>query len=275
MMLQILSARYRPSVNIVVVGLILLCLILGCSGKTDDTEVVSNGVITFMKRLKYGSVGTHGSQGFYVASRHIMYKNDEWTPPEGKKYVDDISSCETSPNSSVKVLKCVVIKTDGGGTILIREKNDQPETQQISEGYDNKNEGEWVNFEGRWLLFRNYLFNVETGERKDIKQLPEDPGGSYRSLIGMSPDMKTAVFQGKVVSKDDAKERLVTLRLIDIDTGKIDERPVNATRNPWIYDSETRYLKGGLWIGSKFIWEKDALGRDKLVFPELLAQVGQ
>ena len=91
----------------------------------------------------------------------------------------------------------------------------------------------------------------------------------------MSPDMKTAVFQGKVVSKDDAKERLVTLRLIDIETGKIDERPVNATRNPWIYDSETRYLKGGLWIGSKFIWEKDALGRDKLVFPELLAQVGQ
>ena len=59
------------------------------------------------------------------------------------------------------------------------------------------------------------------------------------------------------------------------DTGKIDERPVNATRNPWIYDSETRYLKGGLWIGSKFIWEKDALGRDKLVFPEMLAPVGK
>ncbi len=275
-MLQTLSARYRHSVNIVIVGLILLCLILGCSGgKSEDTSIVSNGVFTFRKDLKYGSVGTHGSQGFYVASRHIIFRNEEWLPPGGQKYVDDISTCEESPNSEVKVLKCVVIQTDGGGTILIREKNNQPEIQQISQGYDNKNEGEWINFEGKWLIFRDYLINVETGARTDIKPLPEDPGGSYRSLIGMSPDMKTAVFQGKVVSKDDAKERLVTLRLIDIATGTIDERPVNATRNPWIYDSETRYLKGGLWIGSKFIWEKDGKGKDKLVFPELLAPISQ
>ena len=65
----------------------------------------------------------------------------------------------------------------------------------------------------------------------------------------------------------------MTLRLIDIETGKIDERPVNATRNPWIYDSETRHLKGGLWIGSKFIWERDKQGNDRLVFPELLAPI--
>lgn len=257
-----------------IAAIMLLLIVLGCiGGKTDDHEIVSNGVITFRKDLKYGAVGTHGSQGFYVASRHIIYKNDEWTPPQGAKYVDDIASCEASPNSEVKVLKCVVIMVDGGGTILIREKNNQPEIQQISEGYDDKNEGEWVNLDGKWLLFRDYLINVETGERRDIKPLPEDPGGSYSSFVGMSPDLKTAVFGGSVVSKPEAKERLIAVRLIDIDTGKIEERSVNATRNPWIFDSETRYLKNGLWVSSKFIWEKDKQGRDQLVFPELLAPV--
>ena len=56
---------------------------VGCSGKTDDHEIVSNGVLSFRKDLKYGSVGTHGSQGFYVASRHIIFRNEEWTPPGG------------------------------------------------------------------------------------------------------------------------------------------------------------------------------------------------
>ena len=264
---------HQRLVTIGMIGSIMLFLILGCSGKTDDTSIVSNGIFTFRKDLKYGSVGTHGGQGFYVASRHIIFHNDEWTPPGGQKYVDDISSCETSPNTEVKVLKCVVIQAGGGGTFLIRVKNDQPEIQQISEGYDNKNEGQWVNLDGKWVLFRDYLINVETGERRDIKRLPDDPGGSYPEFIGMSPDMKTVVFQGKVVSKDDAKERLVTVRLIDVETGSVDERPVNATRNPWIYDSETRYLKGGLWIGSKFIWEKDKQGFDRLVFPELLPPI--
>lgn len=270
-----LSSRINFN-NLLIVALLGLFFGWGCSGgKTDDTEVVSNGVISFQKRLKYGSVGTHGSKGFYVASRHILFRNDEWTPPRGQKYVDDIASCETSPNSDVKVLKCVIIKYDGGGTILIREKNGQPEIQQISEVYDDKNEGEWVNLDGKWLIFRDYLINVETGERKDIKPLPENPGGSYRKFIGISPDLKTVVFEGKVVSEDNARDRLVTFRLINIDTGKIDEQPVDATRNPWIFDPETRYLKNGLWISSKFIWEKDSSGKDRLVFPELLPLIAK
>ncbi|MEP6901952.1 MAG: hypothetical protein ABJA66_09390 [Actinomycetota bacterium] len=89
--------------------------------------------------------------------------------------VKDIVSCEPSPNEAIEAIKCVVVRPDTDGTFVFRMKNDKPEFQPVSVGYSNNNEGDLADLDGRWLLIRDYFVNVETGEKKDIKGLPDDP----------------------------------------------------------------------------------------------------
>src|SRR5687767_14565422 len=146
--------------------LLIVLAALGCaSGKTEDTDIVSRGPIRFVKKLKYGPTGTHGGKGFYVESRHIFINDKEWLPPEGAELVKDIAGCEPSPNTQLEVMKCVVISYDHGGTFLLALANGEPVFKRVSDRYEDKDEGEWVNMDGRWLLFRNYYVNAETGER--------------------------------------------------------------------------------------------------------------
>jgi hypothetical protein len=261
-----------------ILSLLIILAVLGCgSGKTEDSDIVSRGPIRFVKKLKYGSVGTHGGKGFYVESRHIFINDKEWFPPEGPELVKDIASCEFSPNEKLEIMKCLVISYDRGGTFLLTLENGEPVFKRVSNGHADKDEGEWVNLDGRWLLFQNYFINAETGERRDIVPLPEGPGGSYAKLIGVSPDLRTVVFAGDFDPPNIGKERMATFRLIDTGTGTIDEQRFNLTRHPWIYDSEIRPMNlpaRHLWVSSKFIWEKDHNGRDKLVFPVLLGPAG-
>lgn len=250
--------------------MLIVLAVLACGGgQTEDTNIVSRGPIRFVKKLKYGPVGTHGGKGFYVESRHIFINDKEWFPPGGPDLVKDIASCELSPNTQLEIMKCVVISHDQGGTFVLTLTNGKPVFERASNTYADADEGEWANLDGRWLLFRNYFVNAETSERKEIAPLPEDPGGSYPKLIAVSPDLKTVVYGGDVDPPKDGTDRMASFRMIDTETGLIDEQRFNLTRHPWIYDSEIRPVSlpaRHLWVSSKFIWEKDDKGRDGSCF---------
>lgn len=71
-------------------------------------------------------------------------------------------------------------------------KDDPPEWLTASDAeYRAETMGGWLS-DGRWLLFRDYYFNVMSSERRPIKSLPEDPGEYFRAA---APDLKTIVFE--------------------------------------------------------------------------------
>jgi hypothetical protein len=166
-------------INFILPFVILLLAALGCD-KTSETETEKSGRLQFVKKLRYGSVGTHGSQGWYVNDRYFKVNDKDWSP-EGIK-VKDISRCEASPNEAVEALKCSSFAGAKEVWFILRMKADQPEWITAP-----ATGGEWVG-DGRWLLFIDSYFNVETSEQRKIKNLPDLPKDYFRAA---SPDMKT------------------------------------------------------------------------------------
>lgn len=163
--------------------LILLVAIMACGGKSQ-TEELKSGRLKFVKTLKYGSAGTHGSQGWYVSDRHFYVNDLAWSPTGVK--TKDIAGCDASPNKAVEAIKCYSFEDSKESVYILTMKADKPEwvTASDSEYRGGTNLGEWVG-DGHWLIFKDYYFDVQTSEKKDIKGLPDFPKNYFRHLAGL------------------------------------------------------------------------------------------
>ena len=271
--------------NLTVPMLILMFVVLGCGeSKTDE---VKSGRLKYVETLKYGSVGTHGSQGWYVNDREFFVNGKRWSP-DGIKTAD-IADCYNSPNEKVEALKCYSYIDLKQQIYVLRMKNDQPEWLKISDAGGDSDSGIWVG-EGHWLLFKDFYFNIETSERKEIKGLPAYPKDNF---MAASPDLETIIYEESCLMSlyDSETREKIPNKLLDERCQKhYDSGIYKGVAAYWLIDTKTggvkilelkedEYpsLKRGIDIpaGSResnfkkmLVWEKDKNGKDQLIAPK-------
>jgi len=268
--------------------MILLLVVLACGGKTD-TEEVKSGRLKFVETLKYGSVGTHGSQGWYVSDRNFYVNGESWSPSGIK--VKDIAGCDSSPNQAVEALKCYDFQDQKESVHILRMKADKPEwvTASDADYRGGKNLGEWVG-EGHWLIYKDYYFNVETSEKRNIKGLPDFPEEYYRAT---SPDLGTIVYEetgfntrydlppGADLEKERAKQYklfyehidkgIAGFWLIDANTGKVTLLELKKEKYDWLRWDQKKFHSRSDWLAyfqKQLVWEKDKSGKYQLAYPK-------
>lgn len=279
------QSKTRALFNCTIALTILLVTVLACASKTDKEESKS-GRLNFVKTLKYGSVGTHGSQGWYVSDQNFYINGKHWSPPGIK--VADIASCKASPNTSVEALACSSFADSKEAVFVLRMKDDQPEWITVSDAPygSGDNLGEWAG-DGQWLLFRDYYFNVSTSERKPVKGLPDNPGKYFRAA---SPDLKTVIYEEYCFttrfdlpqdnkrdaliekqchqSNDHLAKGIIAFWLIDTETGNMKLLELKKEKYPELDRSKTGTESGfnGTFV-KMLVWKKDSSGKDQLVYP--------
>lgn len=264
--------------------LMLLGLGFACSSKTKK-EDHKNGRLNYVETLNYGPAGVHGQPGWYVVDRNFYVNDKRWSPPGIN--VKDIASCYPGPNPSVEALRCHSFADMKQWVFILRMKEDQPEWVTASDAdYGSGDDGgEWVG-DGRWLLFRDYYFNVISSERKPIKGMPEDPGKYFRAA---SPDLKTIVFEeycftGRYdlpkdklrdeiihrqceLSNEHLSKGIVAFWLIDTETGSIRILELKKEKYPTIDRSKISESDFQRNFQKLMVWKKDENGKDELVYP--------
>jgi hypothetical protein len=259
--------------------LVWILFILGCTGKnvnaTDtDAPKVERGRLKFSKSVRALNIGLEPVSR--DVKQYFFVNGKEWKPENDQELADRINWCDTSPNPKVEILRCFGDATENyRTTYILRMNGEKAEVQKLDEGVGSV----WFNDDGRWLLFKKFFFNVETGEKIDIKGMPsaDDPDSSapVQYVIGISPDMKTVVCLFDSMTKKEGKDEFLTLRLIDTETGKFENRKVNFTEYPWLKDHQNpdNDMQPPPSASKKFVWEKDAAGNDSLIVPKLLEKV--
>ncbi len=265
---------------------ILLLIVLGCGGESKTDEVKS-GRLKYVETLRYGSVGTHGSQGWYVGEREFFVNDKSWSP-DGVE-TKDIGNCIKSPNEAVEALECYSYVHLKQRNYVLRMKNDQPDWLPISSTGGASDSGIWVG-DGHWLLFKDFYLNVETFERKEIRGLPAYPKDNF---MAASPDLETIIYEENCLMgfyDFETREKLPN-KLLDERCKKHYEGGIyKGVAAYWLVDAKTgdvkilemkeeKYpsLKRGIDIpaGSResnfkkmLVWEKDKNGKDQLVAPK-------
>ncbi|MEP6903860.1 MAG: hypothetical protein ABJA66_19210 [Actinomycetota bacterium] len=148
--------------------------------------------------------------------------------------------------------------------------------------------GFWVG-DGHWLLFKDFYFNVEIFERKEIKGLPAYPKDNF---MAASPDLDTIIYEESFLmslydleTREKIPNKLLEERckkhyvggiykgvaaywLIEAKTGdlkilelKEDEYPALKRPSPQGENRESNFKK-------MLDWEKDKNGKDQLVSPK-------
>ena len=242
--------------NLAILFAFWLFLTLGCgNGSGAKEDKVERG------RLNY--VG----HKFYVNGK-------KWSPADDKDFADKVNWCDTSPNPQVEILRCPGSSINYEVTYILRMQNDKPELQKIDEGLPSI----WTGEDGHWLLFSKFYVNVETGAQIDLKVNPHN--GSAENTIyplgvgGVSPDLKTVI---EIPNGFDAKDRAndaVPIWIVDVETGKAEERKVSLTKNPWLTKSAISRdnIQPPPEPSKHFVWKKGADGKDKLVVPQFLEE---
>lgn len=273
------------NINIILPAVILLLSVLGCGGKTE-IRIIKSGRLEYVEHLRYGPAGTHGSSGWYVEDRELKVNGYRWQPEN-----IDLKNltCESSPSEAVEALKCTSYEAGKEVIYIIRLLNNKPELVTASEfEYIQPDDtGEWAD-DGHWLIFRNYFYNVETSEKREIKGLPGEPD---KYFIAASPDLETIIFRdfcyslirddsGNVLNEEEhnkqcekfyerSKNDIEAFRLIEAKTGSVKILELKTTDYPFAKNPHP-YVAAD-WLNefrSKLVWEKDKDGRDRLVYPK-------
>ena len=241
-------------------------------------------------RLKFGRADHNefddAFQRWYVMGIEgaLFVNGERWLPPDKPSLAAGFLSCDTSPNQEVEILRC----HNSEAIYLVRMKNDKPEVQKIPESNlmftlpdvskavsEDPVNNIWISEEGRWLLFREFYLNVETGKQIKIKKIsPENGKKSFvepYKVIAVSPDMKTIVekYDDNIYSEE--AESFIKLEITDIETGKVKNLKVSLTKNPWLNENTKpeNEIQPSPAPSKHFVWEKGANGKDKIVAPEL------
>lgn len=254
-----------------------LFLTLGCgqykSIGDSDPPRVERGRLKFEKFVTNLVIGREPV--YRNVEQYLFVNGKKWSPEGEPDFADKLNWCDTSPNPKVEMLRCISgASEDYKYTYIFRMRDDKPEIQKIDEGLPNI----WANEDGRWLLFGQFRLNVETGEKVEMKVIPL--AGQTAAIlplfvIGVSPDMKTIVELPDNMTKKEGADEMLTLWIIDTETGKTVERKVSFTKYPWLTDHENpdNDIQPPPAPSKHFVWEKDANGKDILVVPELLEKV--
>jgi len=272
--------------NFMLPMMILLLAVFGCFWGEKKTETHKSGRLEYVRYMRFGPAGTHGGKGWYVHERELKVNDRRWQPEEIN--VQDIT-CEASPSQAVEALKCISFRDMKETVYIVRMKNDKPElvTAAAIESVKGDDSGSWTD-DGHWLLFRNYFFNVETSEKKEVKNLPGEVDNCF---VVASPDLETIIYRdncydfvrdeaGEVTNMDEyqkhydkAQERykngIAAFWLIEAKTGevkilelKIADYPFAKNPSPYLTADWLKEFKG------KLVWERDKNGKDRLVYPK-------
>ena len=289
-LLETMNARHSRIMSLfssVLSTTVLVVLVLACGASKTNTQEFKSGRLKYVETLGYGSVGSHGSQGWYVSDRNLYVNERRWTP-DGFK-VKDIAGCEPSPNTTVEALKCYSFAESKEAVFVLRMKNDQPEWVTASDAPygSGDNLGEWAG-DGRWLMLKDYYFNVSTSERRAIKGLPEYPGKYFRAA---SPDLKTVIYEEYCftirfdlptdkardkeiekqcnLSNEHNEKGIIAFWLIDVETGDVKILELKKQNFPTLNRSNNRAEREWLENFQKMlVWQKDKNGRDRLAYPK-------
>lgn len=270
--------------------ILLLCAAGSCNFfAASKTEEIKSGRLKFVKTLRYGNVGTHGSQGWYVSNQNFHVNDTKWSP-EGIDVNDAIANCEADPNEAIEALKCYSFANSKETVYLLRMTGDQPDWATANgddymKGRGN-NLGEWVN-DGKSLIFKDFIYTVQTGEKQEIKNAPGYPETHFRAV---STDLKTIVYQGdsfesyvevsdevkknldkiRADRQKPVKDRLEILWLIEASTGEIKLIELSPDKYDWLIWNQDKIRSRRDWLNffqKHLVWEKDKNGKDQLVYP--------
>ncbi|MCX6045208.1 MAG: hypothetical protein NT075_08845 [Chloroflexi bacterium] len=249
-------------------GLLLaLCLVTACGEKHAYVDTARGPFLCRKKSVYKWDISPHtgGRNRWFSDGYDVFVNQKKFAPPDYPTFVEDLASCSLSPNPAVQTMIFYNVDYDRGGIYLLRYLNNQAVLTRASQE-SSRSEGTWTN-DGRWLLFRDFFVNVETGERKAIPRLPDDPD-SYYTLIAIAPDRRTVVL----FDNYDIPTHRYTLLFCDTETGAVQPFLFDLNRYPWLQD-KSHSIDGvdnanHLWISAQFQWRKDATGKDVVVYPQ-------
>lgn len=276
--------------NLSILFAVLLFTIVGCIpfGRSK-TEEIKSGRLKFIKTLRYGKAGVHGGNGWYVDDREFSVNDRSWSP-QGIDVNDEIGDCEASPNETIEALKCYSFKNSKETVYVLRMKDDKPDwTVAYQDEYikgGGNSLGEWIDG-GRSLIFKDFFYTVQTGEKQEIKGLPDYPSNYFRAV---SPDLKTILYQGfcfnshvelteevRKTTDQTCRERerfinnkLEVLWIIEAETGKTKLVEVSRDKYDWLIWNREKFSSQREWLDffqKQVVWGKDKDGKYRLVFP--------
>ncbi|CAN5558871.1 hypothetical protein BH10CHL1_BH10CHL1_43210 [soil metagenome] len=252
----------------IVAGLLLALFLLTACGEKHAYVDTARGPFLCRKKSVYKwdiSPHTGGQNRWFSDGYDVFVDQKKFAPSDYPTFVDDLASCSLSPNPAVPTMIFLGVNYDRGGIYLLRAVSNQAVLTHVAP-YNSNDEGAWTN-DGRWLLFREFFVNVETGERQAISRLPDAPD-SYYTLIAIAPDRRTVVL----FDNYDIPTHRYTLLFCDTETGAVQPLLFDVNRYPWLQDKDHPIAgvdhSNHLWISAQFQWRKDATGKDVVVYPQ-------
>jgi hypothetical protein len=177
---------------------------------------------------------------------------------DGKPFIipgadsNKVGQCQASNNPEARALvllsgdNCWVLRLDGEKAVI--------QALEKPDGLDAIQQYKTAEFScgGRCLVWPTQMILLDTNETRKFARLPS-------SFIGISPDLRTAVTEGR----NDPERDQISINLVDLKTGTVTERLLTRENHLWLLDYTAR-VEG---IAARFKWERDAGGKDQLVYP--------
>jgi hypothetical protein len=163
-----------------------------------------------------------------------------------------VGQCQASNNPQAQALVLLL----GHNCWVLRMDDEKPVVQALDkpDGLDAIQQYKSAEFscDGRCLVWPTQMIFLDTNETRKFAPLPS-------SFIGFSPDLLTAVTEGR----NDPEHDQISVNLVDMKTGTVTERLVTRETHLWLLDYTSR-VEG---IASHFKWQRDADGKDQLIYP--------
>jgi hypothetical protein len=262
-------------------GVAILCATAaGCGllGETKTDEIVRGRLKFVQSATATGTIG-NGEKKYSISPGAFRF--------EGRSMwgLGSFVVCEASPNEAREAFVCNRHEDLRELVDLVTVVNDRPRAVNIYDG-DLRKEiplPSWAgDREGAWVIVDDFLYHVETGEKRAIKEAPGHYEAEFRAV---SPDAETVVYQldcyGGMAESDTAKRmealcadagprQLEVLWLVEARTGAASARSLSRAAHDWLVQDRTRFAGGNEWLAffrSQLVWERGGDGRFQLAAP--------
>lgn len=227
---------------IVLPALLLTLVACGKPGKPETVTEISRGRLRCTEFVERHRVNNYWWEVF-VDDKPFFIPNAR---------SNKVGQCQASNNPQAEALvfllgdSCWLLRLDGGKPVI--QSLEKPDGLNAIQQYKSAE----FSCGGRCLVWPTQLILLDTNETRKFAPLPS-------SFIGLSPDLGTAVTEGR----NDPEHNQISVNLVDLKTGKVTERVVTRANYLWLLDY-TQRVEG---IASRFKWERDAAGQDRLIYP--------
>jgi hypothetical protein len=219
----------------------LMLTLLGCRKPETVTEI-SRGRLRCTEFVERRRVNNYWWEVFVDDKPFIIPGADS----------NKVGQCQASNNPQTQALvilfgdSCWVLRVDGQKPVI--QPLEKPDGLDAIQQYKSAE----FSCGGRCLVWPTQMILLDTNETRKFAPLPS-------SFIGFSPDLRTAVTEGR----NDPEHNQISITLVDMQTGKVTERLLLRENHLWLLDYTAR-VEG---IASRFKWERDAGGKDQLIYP--------